>query len=70
MHFSQTITAMPSNGLRRTSLSIDTKFDADYNAQQHLNPLLGIGVVRVRLFYIHPINNKSNTCREWLPFNT
>jgi hypothetical protein len=42
---------MPSKGLRRTSLSNDTKFDADDNARKPLKPLLGIGAVMCRLLF-------------------
>lgn len=36
---------MPSKGLRRASLSTDTKFDAGEDARKPLKPLLGIAVV-------------------------
>jgi hypothetical protein len=47
---------MHSKGLRRTSLSANTKFDADDKARKPLKPLLGIGAVVQRLYcFIHLI---------------
>jgi len=51
-----TVAAMPSKGLRRTSLSTDTKLDADDNARKPLKPLLGIGAVSKR-FYLQAFLN-------------
>ena len=44
---------MPSKGLRRTSLSTDTKFDADNNARKPLKPLLCIGAVMRFFIYFY-----------------
>ncbi len=41
---------MPSKGLRRVTLSTDTKIDAGDNARKPLKPLLGIGDVRLSCF--------------------
>jgi len=42
---------MPSKGLRRTSLSTDTKFDTSDTAREPLKPLLGIAVVMPSPFF-------------------
>ena len=55
----QTVTAMPSKGLRRASLSTNTKIDAFNIAPKPLKPLLGIGVVSKRHIYLSFIQLKQ-----------
>jgi len=50
---SLTFAAMPSKGLRRATLSTDTKLDAGDAARKPLNPLLGIAVVVRCVFFIY-----------------
>ena len=57
---------MPSKGLRRATLSTDTKLDAGDNARKPMKPLLGIADVRGWHFIIHDlcfnsIDNKKAT---------